>query len=345
MRGIPWLSLVLFLGLVAETSAVDVDYIRIVGADESHPGSDPGEGPPFVLAGGGCLAIVGTTGGGLPSRIVQPMVCEGWSRGPNGVAEWGRGDDLVAVGDLPVTWAVSDTAWDAHSGTHALTDSPDGLYGGSSITAATLATPLDLTDAEGASLRFFHRWDLRFSIPSDSASVEVRAGGGPWRVKQTFRRTGGAIGSYHFADVDLTDEVGEPIELRFVVRTSPAYGADGWILDDVLVLTEREVLLDEDFESGTDGWILDGDWGLTGEITEIHSVDRDQNPLLYPVSRDIHGNPCATIDPGSGVLEPIPVPVPTPIRAGEGYVWVTATYQGMTDGKLVRVGPPTFLPE
>jgi len=215
----------------------------------------------------------------------------------------------------------------------------------SSVTSATLAAPLDLTDAEGASLRFFHRWELRFSIPSDSASVEVRADGGAWRVKRTFRRTAGTIGTYHFEDVDLSDEVGGLLEIRFVLRTSPGYAADGWVIDDVLVLTEREVLVDDDFESGTDGWILDGDWGLTGLLTEIHSVDRDQNPLLYSVSRDVHGNPCATIDPVTGVLEPIPVPVPTPIRAGEGYVWVTATYEGMTDGKLVRVGPPVFLPE
>jgi hypothetical protein len=273
------------------------------------------------------------------------MVCEGWSRGPNGVAEWGRGDD-VPVAEVSATWAISDTAWDAHSGTQALTDSPQGLYAGSSNTAAVLAAPLDLTDAAGASLRFFHRWDLRYGFPpSDSASVEVRADGGDWRVLRSYRYVGGAIGSYLYEEIDLSSEVGGTLELRFVVRTSPGNPGDGWVIDDVLVLTEREVLLDHDFEDGTAGWTLEGDWGLTVPLTEIRSVDRDQNPLVFPVSRDVYGQRCASIDPDTGDLVPEPVPVPTPIRAGEGYTWVTASYGGHVDARLVRVGPPTFVPE
>ncbi len=326
--------------------ASTVDYIMIAEQDESHPGERPPAtvGGTWVLAGGGCLAIRGPLGiGGLDVRKSQDLDAIGYSRGPNGVTEWGLGDD-IEIGPVAASWAISDTASDAHSGQFALCDSPEGMYPEFDSFAATVATPLAIPAAESVVLRFWHHWNFRFNAFSDTGTVEVRTTG-DWEVLETYTFVAGFVGSFWPGEVDLSAYAGQTIELRFVTTSSPAYEAEGWTIDDVLLLADGEVVFIDDFESGTGQWLLEGLWGLVGPRTTYVVEDRNFNDVVYPISRDLFGVPVATIDPVSGVVTPNTVGLPTAVDEGIGYLWVVATYGDLRDGTMLRVMPPSFVQE
>ena len=71
-------------------------------------------------------------------------------------------------------WGV--TASDAHSPTHAATDSPGAYYTNATDAALTLAAPLNLSAATRPALRFHHRYALEDGF--DWAFVEASTNGG-----------------------------------------------------------------------------------------------------------------------------------------------------------------------
>jgi hypothetical protein len=327
-------------------SAPPVDYIRIerlageaVGAAPPHDGS-------WAPPGGGCLSIAGPEmSGGAPERWVERLVAVAEHRGPNGVAEWGGGDD-VAIGPTSAMWASADSADLAHSGRYCLTDSPNGPYGPLWDRSATIADTLDLAAAGEVSLTFWTHWLMGYHSGVDYGTVEVRRAGAPdWEVQRDYRYGGGTYGAFLDEAIDLSAYAGDPIQIRFRIRTSGGNHADGWFIDDVAVSADGETLFRDDFESGVDRWILDGDWGLIGAVTELIFNDRNQAPVAFTPGLDLLGAPCADVDPATGTVTALPVPLPTPTGRGVGYSWVVARRGASRDAVLVRHGPPIFVPE
>jgi len=293
---------------------------------------------------GGCVAVRGPMGlGGVTGRHTKGMIAVGFDRGPNGVLERGLGDD-GALGPTTVTWAISDTAWDARSGVHALTDSPNGMYAPNWSNSASIGTVLDLTNAHEASLRFWHHWSLRYNSSIDSAIVRIRSNGGPWIAHRVFTNTGGFVGSFLPETIDLAVFVGSVIEIGFGLETSAASNDDGWVVDDVVIDADGEILFADDFESGTDGWVLENAWGLTTPFTSLVTTTRSESIVTFPVSRDRFGTPLATVD-ATGLVTTNPVGLPTFVGEGIGFLWVVAGEGAGRRGTMVRVSAPGFVPE
>jgi hypothetical protein len=334
-RTIATAALLVLLGpTAASAQSKAVDYILIERMEQTFVGQHPLNSHDWMLPGGGCLAITGPGGvGGNPQRTSQQMVANGWNAGPNGVVEWGRGDDLN-VGPVDATWSVETSANAAHSGVSCLTDSPAGMS--ASDASATVTTVFDLSGHSQAALTFWHHWEGSYGSGGNVMYVETRVGAGAWQTRETYTYFGGIDGSYVHETVDLTPVAGNAaVQVRFRVDASTG---NGWTIDDILLLADGEVLFIEDFETGTDGWSLAGTWGLLGTITDTPYLPNDA------LGTDRLGNPLISIDT-DGVVTPVPVGLPTGTREGMGYGWVQATFEGHEDGVLVYAGAMSYVPE
>jgi hypothetical protein len=322
----------------ALAQSAEVDYILIDRMDQTRIGSVPVGDNNWVLPGGGCLTIVGPGfNGSNPTRTRDDLVAIGYNNGPNGVKEWGGGDDL-ALGNVSAAWAVTTTGNEAHSGQFCLTDSPAGLYQSNRNLSATIAGSFSLVGRADIDLYFFHHWKTGYST-SATCYVEVRSNGGAWVEAKQYRYVGGWHGSYLPEAIDLSTHSGQSIELRFRIQTTGGSPGDGWHLDDLRLIADGEVLFVEDFETGTNGWTLDAPWGLAGNFTDTPYLSGDS------LSRDRFGNVLCTVNASTGELLANPVTVPTGTRQGMGYSWVTASAGLLTDGILVYNGAPEYMPE
>ncbi len=343
-----WRVLLLALWVTGGTalSAAAADYIIIERAEQNYCGERPAYFGAWLLGGGGCMSIVGPGyTGGIESRWTEQMVAIGYDRGPNGVAEWGGGDD-VALGPVSATWSISDTAFEAHSGLHCLTDSPDGLYGENWDVSATIDRTFDLGGYDTIELSFWHHWNLRYNSQLDSCVVEVRtAGSSDWEWLTGYHYACGFHGVFYEETLDLAAYADSVVSLRFRLISGPSYESDGWFIDDVRLLADGELLFFDDLENGTDRWILENEWGLTGQATELIYLDRNNIPMVFPVSRDIYGVRCASINPLTGLMRAIPVGLPTQMFEGEGYTWVVATHNGSRDATMVYNSAMCYVPE
>jgi len=323
-----------------------VDYIEVTSIADNYCGTRPQSGHRWVLGGGACLTITAAGGtAGFPPRHQEQMTAIGWSKGPNGVREFGTGDD-VSLGAVPVAWSIKSTGNESHSGNGCLTDSPAGLYANGMNASATIATSFDLTSATEASLVFWHRWNLSYSSSADIVSAQIRLNGGSWQNIDTWNYTCGFHSSYIREILSLTPYVGNQIELRFNISTSGSGQADGWFIDDLVLLADGEALFVDDFESGLDGWTVAGTWGLGGAMTSVVYPNRSGVPVTYPVSTDRDGRTLATIN-AVGFVHVVDVPIPTGTDDGMGYVWIEASHaaSGTTDGVMGRVSAAVWVPE
>jgi len=326
---------------------LEADYILIQRAEQTHVGERPVVDTFWKLGGGGCMSLVGPGfNGGLESRWTEDMDAMGYHRGPNGIAEHGGGDD-IELGTVRATWSISDTAYDAHSGMFSLTDSPDGPYDRDWDYAATIAQAFDFAGADSIELSFWHHWNFRYNSQSDYGRVEVSYDGlDGWETVVTYNYAGGFHGVFFEERVDLSAYADSgDVMIRFFIHSGPSSHADGWFIDDLLLMADGEIVFSDDFESGTDSWTLDGEWGLKGATTEVVYLDRTGDPLYFPVSRDIYGVPLATIDAETGAMIANPVGLPTLLFEGEGYTWVVARYNGAQDAVMVYHSAQCWVPE
>jgi hypothetical protein len=258
-----------------------------------------------------------TDGGGWTERHYFDFDAYGYSNGPNGYAEYGTGDDVClgpaeALGGN-LNWTVVSSAPDAASGTKALTDSPNGDYGGSLNITATIDQTFDLSSYSSAELVFFHHHQLRWNSSLDRGYVEVNTGSGwsnldPEGTPQSdyYRNYAGDDHSYRRGVVDLSSVAGQSnVQIRFRFSTSSSAHDDGWFIDDVRVLGDDTTLFFDDFESGTDGWSLTGSWGVSTTYSYTTSL--------------------GTID-ADGVYDVTPIVSPASVGEGMGYNAVRAAY-------------------
>lgn len=135
-------------------------------------------------------------------------------------------DDFEAgTGEWDLTGNWSTTTSQSHSPSHSLTDSPSGDYGNNSTTSATLRTPF-----RAATLQFWHRYAIEEGW--DFGRVQVGSNG-TWRTIASF---GGNQFAWEFVELDLGNETGEEVQVRFVLETDTSVTPDGWYIDDVVLL-------------------------------------------------------------------------------------------------------------
>ena len=152
-------------------------------------------------------------------------------------------------------WAV--TSEQAHSPSHAWTDSPGGSYANNADTSLT-SPVLDLSAATGTRLSFWQRYDLESGF--DFARVEISTNGGSsWVPVTSFT---GTQGSWQLQELALPALDGAAqARLRFRLTSDVSITRDGWYLDDVLleavVPPVGELVFADGFESGDlQAWTL-----------------------------------------------------------------------------------------
>lgn len=128
-------------------------------------------------------------------------------------------------------WAITEEA--SHSASHSWTDSPGSQYGAQ--TTASLQSPIfDLSASAGTALRFWHLYDL--CADGDRARVEYSTdGGASWTSARSFSGHGPITWTQEAVPLPLLD--GQPqSRLRFSLSSGPWGTADGWHIDDVLLV-------------------------------------------------------------------------------------------------------------
>ncbi len=133
------------------------------------------------------------------------------------------------------TWAI--TTEQAHSGTHAWSDSPNGNAPSSTTTSLTLNESFDLTAIANPRLMFWHRYSIAYSweFGNGTAYVEISTNGGAtWSTLAEY--TGGR--SWQAAILDLSSyRTSTNARFRFRLYTGKPYDGtgDGWYIDDVQI--------------------------------------------------------------------------------------------------------------
>ncbi len=133
------------------------------------------------------------------------------------------------------------TSLHANSPSSSMSDSPGVDYPNHALTTMTLASAIDLSDAESAALSFWHRYATEPTY--DFCYVEVSTNGGAWTQVASYD---GQQSSWEEVVIDLTDYVGtDAFKVRFVLDSDGWVTADGWYVDDVAVFAQT-------FSSGID---------------------------------------------------------------------------------------------
>lgn len=172
----------------------------------------------------------------------------------NGLGNW------VAGGQ----WGLTDS--NCLDGNFAVTDSPDVLYPDNYNASLTLATTIDLSDAESPVLIFWHKLWLAYA---DYALVEVSTDGGlTWSDEITRWYSDVYLGTWTLSRYDLSAYKGMQIKVRFRLLESNVNVSDGWYLDNIEVREASDELtipypLSDDFEGTLENWLVSGcEWDL-----------------------------------------------------------------------------------
>ncbi len=141
-----------------------------------------------------------------------------------------------------------------------ITESPNGDYSSNSFKTITLSSPVDLTDAIGANITFYAKWDIENNW--DYVQIEVSTnGGGSWIPQcgnytnegsnNSGQPTGeplydGIQNEWVLEEIDLSDYLGESILIRFQFESDSAVTSDGFYFDDLTVNVVEEGFLSVD---------------------------------------------------------------------------------------------------
>ncbi len=136
------------------------------------------------------------------------------------------------------TWALSDEQ--AHSGTHAWSDSPAADYANNITSQSlTLVSPIDLRSASSPVLSFVHDWTF---AAGDSGNVEISTNGGSsWTLLSSY--SNGTSDGWKRARLNLSAYTSSNnVLVRFRITTDPSVTADGWHVDDISVAESPTVV-------------------------------------------------------------------------------------------------------
>ncbi len=148
-------------------------------------------------------------------------------------------------------WGTTTEHW--HSPPTSITDSPLGNYAPYEENTMELASPIDLSDATSATLRFWARWDI--SQIRDLLEVAASPDGGTWtplcgirtRPGSYFQETDvpvfeGRQFEWVQEELSLDAFVGGDVLVRFRLLSQMDFTRDGFYLDDMEVVTTQETI-------------------------------------------------------------------------------------------------------
>ncbi len=130
-----------------------------------------------------------------------------------------------------------------------ITDSPGTLYSGNANETITLSNPIDLTNAIGANVTFYAKWEIENNY--DYTQFEVSTNGGSTWIPQCGKYTNegssnnsqptgeplydGAQTDWVLEEINLSDYLGETILVRFQFRSDGGLELDGFYFDDLTI--------------------------------------------------------------------------------------------------------------
>lgn len=138
------------------------------------------------------------------------------------------------------------------SAPYSLTDSPGGNYPASTENIIILSEYIDLTDIEAAVLKFSAKYDLESNY--DYCLVQASSDGENWTSLCGNHTRNGSLNTHGTSDplfdgtkdwlqeeMDLSDFIGQQIQLRLVVVSDGFVELDGFYIDNIVV--ESQVLV------------------------------------------------------------------------------------------------------
>ena len=157
---------------------------------------------------------------------------------------------LTDNGNDLANWTVSQT-WNTtnsefYSPSSSITDSPNGNYSNNISKSITLNNPVDLTNAVGADMSFWAKWEIEANW--DYVQVEVSTDGGNSWTPQCGKYTNEGVPDQNAAngeplydgfqtswvkeEINLSDYLGMSILVRFNIVADQAVREDGYYFDD-----------------------------------------------------------------------------------------------------------------
>ncbi len=127
-----------------------------------------------------------------------------------------------------------------------ITDSPNGNYGNNRNEIITLSSPVDLTDATGANVTFYTKFEIESGF--DYVQFEISTNNGNDWIPQCGKFTKAGSGNFQpqgqplydgnqtewvLEEIELSDYIGETIIARFQLRTDQGATEDGFYFDDL----------------------------------------------------------------------------------------------------------------
>ena len=144
-------------------------------------------------------------------------------------------------------WATTTSTFVSPSS--CITESPGGNYSNNANETITLKDPIDLTDAVGANVTFYAKWEIENNW--DYTQFEISIDGGANWIPQCGKFTNegstnagqptgeplydGVENNWVLEEIDLSDYLGETILARFQFRSDGGQRADGFYFDDLKV--------------------------------------------------------------------------------------------------------------
>ncbi|MCT8341026.1 immune inhibitor A [Flavobacteriaceae bacterium TK19130] len=144
------------------------------------------------------------------------------------------------------------------SASSSITDSPSGNYPNNANETITLSDAVDLTDAIGANVSFFAKWEIennwdyvQFEVSIDNGASWIPQCGNYSNEGSTNngQPTGeplydGFQTEWVLEEIDLSDYLGETILVRFQLRSDNFEREDGFYFDDLKINVVEESTLD-----------------------------------------------------------------------------------------------------
>lgn len=161
-----------------------------------------------------------------------------------------------------VTQNFVNNGWGTTSNTFvspssSITDSPGANYPNNTNETITLSNPIDLSNAMGAQLSFYAKWEIENNF--DYVQLEISTNnGGNWQaqcgkytnpgVSNSSQPAGeplydGVQSDWILEEIDLSDYLGETILIRFQLRSDGSQREDGFYFDDLTVSVVEETIL------------------------------------------------------------------------------------------------------
>ncbi|MCO5259622.1 MAG: immune inhibitor A [Crocinitomicaceae bacterium] len=157
-----------------------------------------------------------------------------------------NGDDVT---NWTGNWTTSSLLY--YSPSKSITDS-QGNYPNNTTKTITYSTPIDLTDATSAKASFYARWDIekdydycQFQVSTDNGATwiaqcgnyTVASSGQSGTIQpQNQPLWDGVKNSWVEESIDLSDYLGQSIQIRFILKSDGGVRKDGFYFDDFKIL-------------------------------------------------------------------------------------------------------------